>query len=318
MKFLIKAFIALCGFLLFTQCRRKPQAMDIDRWLEIEYANRFEVLTTLSEDVIKNWSFGEKYSIVAEKSNPLIQASVYWDKHQKDLKLTRSMVESEFAKAHRAYEDAQSLYSLIHSSDLKDIAISIKEDVAMVLIFAEPTAKHRETSLSILEKCIVQWPRKSSYNIDVSYIEPAQKDIDFKNIVPLIYWTQSLADFKKNKLYGTTCPISQPFSASKVAKNWQYNIESNRLMACSDKAQKEAESWAKQHIKSPIEFSDLIEYDNSSSLLPIVTMKFLFNYASQEEESVNTYKETDGSISLNYDVEQNKIVGQIKSEIKGH
>jgi hypothetical protein len=314
MKFLMKVFVALCGFLLFTQCRRKPQAMNIDRWLELEYANRFKVLATYSEDVIRNWSFGEKHSIVAEKSNPLIQSSIHWDNREQGLKLTKAIVDGAFEKAHRAFTDAQDLYTIIHASDLKDIAVSIKDDVAMVLIFAEPTSSHRQHSLTILETCLGQWPKKSDYTIEVSCMEPTEYGKDFKDIVPLIYWTQSHDGFEKNKIYWTSCPFDHTFSAHEVSKNWQYNTGSSRFMACSDKAQKEAESWAKIHIKKPITLSNLIEYDQSSANIDIVNIKFLFNYSSKEEESTNSYKETDGGISLDYDVEKNIVVGKIKIE----
>jgi hypothetical protein len=314
MKTFFKILIGIGGLLilLFTQCRRKPKSPNITDWLEKEYPNRFEVLDTYTRDVIRHLSFSAKGSIVAEKSNPLVQANLRWDKRVEDLELSKAIVDSAFLKAHREYNDAQSLYKTIEANDLKDMAVSIKNGTAMVLIFAEPTPEHRQNSLKVLEKCFIQWQKEADYDINISYLEPSEKDKAFKEIVPLIYWSQSSAEFRGNMLYWTTCPIYERFFAKEAAKAWQFNTSSNRFLSSIENARKEAEHWATEHIKRPITMFQTAEFEHFRDNAGLVAIKFPFAYQSDKEEKTTDYITANGYIKMDFHVEKKIIIGQIK------
>lgn len=309
MKTFFKILIGLGGLviLLFTQCRKKNQTPNITNWLEKEYPNRFEVLDTYTDDIIRNLSFSIKHSIVAEKSNPMVQAKLHWNANFEDLKLTKGIVDSAFINAKSDYEDAQTLYKILHNHVLKDVSVSIKSGIAMVLIFAEPTPEHRQMSLNILEKCFAQWQKSAEYDINVSYLEPSEKNKAFKEIVPLLYWSQSYSEFQRNMLYWTFCPLPERFSAKKLAHNWRLNTGSNRFMVRVESARKEAQTWASEHLKRPFTILDTVEFDQSYKNINLVNLKFPLAYKGEIGKTI----EIDGYISMDYEVERNTF-GRIK------
>ena len=297
--------------LLFTQCRRKPKSPNITDWLEKEYPNRFEVLDTYTRDVIRHLSFSVKGSFVAEKSNPLIQVNLHWDKRVADIELSKSMVDSAFAKAHREYNDAQSLYKSLQSNGLHDIAVGMDRGMAKVLIFAEPTPEHRQNSLILLEKGFAEWQKEEEHDINIYYLEPTEKDKSFKEIVPLLYWYNGFAEFKKNMLYWIVCPATQPFSAKEFAKKWKYNTSCNRFVSKIENARKDAQKWASEHIKRPFTLLETVEFDQSYENMNLVKLKFPLVYKPIKEEETDSLIEIEGYISMNYKVEENTF-GQIK------
>jgi hypothetical protein len=314
MKTFFKILIGVGGLLilLFTQCRKKPKTPDISDWLEKEYPNRYEVLATYTDDIIRNLSFSIKHSIVAEKSNPMVQTKLHWNANFEDLKLTKGIVDSSFMNAKSDYEDAQSLYKILHNQGLTNISLSIKNGSAMVMIFAEPTPEHRKKSLELLEPCFNQWAKTADYDISISYEEPSEKDKHFKEIVPLLYWHQSSAQYMGMMLYSTFSLAEKVFSAKEMDKYWAYNTESNRFSKCIEHAQKEAEKWASEHIKRPITFLETSEFTQNEKNTVLVNFKFPFIYQSNKPVQDAALIEKDGYITLeDYNAEKNTF-GQIK------
>jgi hypothetical protein len=315
MRFLLTGSVLVCCLYMFAQCRRKSQPLNIESWLEFSYPDRFQILQTNTADIIGNLSFSVKRTIIAESSNPLIQVKIMWDKREKDLALSRPKVDEAIAAAHRKYGDAQSLIDILKTSGLKDFSVSINEGVAMVLIFAEATRDHRQKTLTILEGCFAVWRKKQEYNVNISYVEPEVKGKDFEVYVPLIYWLQSESEFRKNNIYWTTCTYSETFSADKVSKKWVYNTDCDRFSTCLDDAQFHAETWARNNIKQPITISNLTKLDQTSPNINIINVKFPFTYSLDSlQEGHVSYSEEEGSIVLNYDVENKKIIGKLMLE----
>lgn len=314
MKTFFKILIGLGGLviLLFTQCRKKPQSPNITSWLEKEYPNRFEVLVTYNNNVIRNLNFSEKQSIIAEKSNPMIQAKLDWNSRTEGLKLTKQMVDSAFIIAKSDYDDAQTLYKILQNHGFTDISVNIKNGSAMVMIFAEPMREHRKKSLELLEPCFNQWAKTADYDISINYEEPSEKDKHFKEIVPLLYWYQSSAQYMGMMLYSTSALAEKVFSAKEMDKYWTYNTESNRFSKCIEHARKEAENWASEHIKRPITFLQTSEFTQNEKNTALVNFKFPFVYQSNKQVQDAQYIEKDGYVTLaDYNAET-KTFGKIK------
>jgi hypothetical protein len=313
MKTLFKILIGIGGFiiLLFTQCQKKPKSPNISDWLEKEYPNRFQVLDTYTDDIIRNLSFSIKHSIVAEKSNPLVQAKLHWNANFEDLKITREIVDSTFIDAKKDFEDAQTLYKILQNQGLTGISISIKNGSAMVLIFAEPTPEHRKKSLELLERGFNQWAKTKDYDISISYEEPSENGKHFKEIVPLLYWYQSSAEYMGMLLYSTFSLAEKTFSAKEMDKYWQYNTESNRFKQCIEQARKEAEKWAAEHIKRPFTLLKTTDSRQNEKNKTLVNIKFPIVYNPIKEGESSKVMEIDAYISMDYEVEKHAI-GQIK------
>lgn len=299
---------------LFSLTSCKPIAYNLEDWLEKEFPNRFHVLDTFTDDIIGNLSFSVKTSIISEKSNDLIQSSLKWDKRLENFGLSKTKLDSAFSKAKREYSDAQSLIKTVHENGLKETSIGIGNGTVFVLIFAEPSQVHRKNSLDILQKSFVEWQKKGEYDRSICYIEPSEKDKNFKEIVPLLYWRQSGNEFLKYMLYSTVCPYNETFSASKVGKNWGYNTASNRFLKTVEEAKKIADKWASVHLKPPFEILKTAEFNQIKDNPTIINIKFPFTNKPKEAESTDYIIETDTNISLDFNVENNSLVGKIKME----
>jgi hypothetical protein len=311
MKLFFKILLGSLCLFFFSQCRKKPKAPDLASWLEKEYPGRFQVLDTAMKDVVRNLSFSVKKSVVAENENPLIQVMLHWDKRVEGLNLTKEIIEAAFRDARREYDDAKTLLQAMQQMGLEDIAISIHNGTALVLIFAEPTPTHRANSLQLIEQGFQKWAKTAEYNINISYLEPKEKGKEFQEIVPLMYWFRSTSLFRSNLIYSTICPMGKPFSAKEADKNWQYNLEGNRFMTSVDQVQAEAENWAKEHINQPITFLEIREYEQSEKSNTMVNIKFPFVYQNNKQPQDSMLLESDGYIIMVYDAEKNTI-GEIK------
>jgi hypothetical protein len=311
MKLFFKILLGSLFLFLFSQCRKKPKAPDLAGWLDKEYPGRFHVLDTAMKDVFRNLSFSVKKSLVAENENQLIQAVLHWDKRVVGLELTKEIVDAAFIKARKEYDDATSLHQTMQQAGLEDIAISLHDGTAMILIFAEPTQAHRLNSLHLAEQGFQNWAKTAEYDINISYLEPAEKDKEFREIVPLLYWFRPNAYFRSNMIYSISWPMGTAFSAKEANAAWQYNLDSNRFKPGKEQARKEAENWAKEHIKQAVTLHDITEYESIEASNTLVKLKFPFSYQNKEPQQDSVYLESDGYIIMDYDVEKNTI-GEIK------
>lgn len=313
MKRFFKILVGIGGLLilLLTSCRRKPKKPNITDWLEKEFPNRFQVVDTYTRDIIHHLSFSAKGSFIAEKSNPLIQVNLHWDKRVSDLDLSKPIVDSAFSIAHREYRDALSLYKSLQSNGLQDIAVGMEKGTAKVLIFAEPTPENRKNCLILLEKGFNTWQKEAKYDTHIFFVEPSEKDKVFKEIVPLIYWTNSFAEFQKSMLYWITCPDSDAFSAKSLANEWHFNTGSNRFLTTIETAREAANKWASEHIKRPYTLLETAEFDQSYQNNNIVNLKFPLVYKTLKEEETDSLLQAEAYISMDYKIEE-KTFGQIK------
>ena len=290
---------------------KKTKITHIKDWLEKEYPNRFDVLDNYTKDIIRNLSFSVKGSIVAEKSNPLIQADLPWDKRQIEIGLSKTLVDNAFANAHQAYKDALLLHKLLNENGLTEIAVGVDKRTVKVLIFAEPTPKQRQNSLVLLEKSFAEWQKEEARNIEIYYLEPNGKDTSLNEIVPLIYWTNGYVEFQKNMLYWIACYAIDKFSAKKLVHDWNFNTESRRFTSSVEKAREEAQKWASEHIKRPFTLLNSAEFDQPYSDRDVVNIRFPLVYQLLKEENKDIMKYVDGYISMDYHVEE-KVFKQIK------
>lgn len=314
MKMFFKIVIGIIGgliLLIAMQCRKKTKITHIKDWLEKEYPNRFDVLDTYTKDIIRNLSFSVKGSIVAEKSNPLIQADLPWDKRQIEISLSKTLVDDAFANAHQAYKDALLLHKLLKENGLTEIAVGVDKRAVKVLIFAESTPKQRQNSLVLLEKSIATWQKEAAYDIHIYYLEPNGKDASLNEIVPLIYWTKDYVVFQEIMVYWVICSARGKFSAKKLAHDWNFNTKSRRFMSSVEKAREEAQKWASEHIKRPFTLLNSAEFDQPYSDTDVVNIRFPLVYQLLKEENKDSMKYVDGYISMDYRMEE-KIFNQIK------
>ncbi len=112
--------------LIFQRCTRKKKPADnIEAWLEQHFPYRFNVLDTRTVDPIKNFSFQVKKSILADKTDSLLQIEVKYDKRDPGLGLNPADIEPQLARSRANLADGRSLFEALRSAGLSKVSASI-------------------------------------------------------------------------------------------------------------------------------------------------------------------------------------------------
>jgi hypothetical protein len=192
MKIILNIFrLALAGlfFILTFGCfQKKKAAPNLADWLEIHFPGRYEIVDTWTDDVMLNLSFKVKESVIADRSDSLLQIQVKYDKRTADLGLSPGAIDTLFETAKIELADARSLFATSQTAGFQKFSASIRHGDAVVLIFEKPSPENRKRVLPILQKAISDWPSAKNYGLTVAFMEPDFYQTEFTDIVPLKHW----------------------------------------------------------------------------------------------------------------------------------
>jgi len=296
--------------LLFYQCKRKkaPTA-DLQTWLEIPYPGRFQVLSTTTDDAIRNLSFKVKKSVVAEAANPMVQALLRWDMQAEDFGLTTDEVDGAFANAAAEWQDATAFYEALKKHGFENMAVGIRKGAATVMVFADPTPEARNEQLLNLEKALADWPAASKYDKVLAFVEASELGKDFQGIVPLTYWQPSGDHYRKHLVFSVFCRYDRPFSARELEREWAFNTEGDRYLVFLEKAEQAMKAWAKEHYKKPYHLHNVMESDLGGD--GSTRLKFKFPFTNQPTENTDAEFSPDGYFVVDFDIDK-QAVGAVK------
>lgn len=271
MKHLIKLFLAGLVLVLLAYCRpKKTTPGDLQSWLDKYYPGRFQVLWTTSRNVIRNFSFKAKRSVVAEKDQPLVQALIDWDRRDAEFGLSQETVDDAFVRAREVWAEVTSFTATMKAHQSEGWAAGIRDGTVTVLVFEESTRSNRDKWLSALEQVFAAWPAAGSYGKDLFFAEPGEAANFPEQMVPLQYWLDLNGGYRKQVIMQLHCAYDQAFLATNLAQAWQFNIESVRFAAYSDQARQAAQNWLEQQpgqLTATFESAELGQPDGPPLLL---------------------------------------------------
>ena len=300
MTFLFKPFrwmlriVAVLGMVvLLFRCTRRAKTMDgLEAWLEHAFPGRFVVLQTNLADPIKNLSFKVKNSIVAERSDSLVQIQLKWDKRMSDLGLAQSEVGQLAERAQKQIKEVKELGDLLEKAGLTSFAYCTHLSDVVVLLFVEPTSQNRLNSLKTLEKAIKQWPEGAYYSLSLFLIKPQRHDeVRLNGIFGMDHWINYEHELlKKSTVYVRALDMGQGFMASMLNKEWELCLDNDELTELMFSHKTTAASWGKTHIKKPFIVMDLLEFENLKDGLGVkVKYPFSFDAVESSESTIHGY-----------------------------
>lgn len=304
----LMAKIAAVGLLLvfLSACfRKKTSISNLQDWLDKHYPSRFQVLSTSTDDAIRNLSFKVKNSLVAEKSNPLVQVKLKWDKRSPELNLTTGLVDTAFAQAQTYFQDAQDLLRALKTHGFEKPVVSIRNGTASMLLFHEATEEYRQECLTKLETVFHSWSKTEEYDKEILLLVKAGEASIPGEILPISYFMDG--QYLKQVVYRFQLPYNQDFIAEKVSDNWSFNTASDQFTASYEKAKTSAETWATQHYKPSFFLMDETEFEQLSEKPLRYQFKFAFTEMKQAEDST-VYVEPDGYFMVDFDMEKSEAI----------
>jgi hypothetical protein len=239
MKSLLKSIswflriIAVLGliFMVF-RCTRKSKGMDgLEAWLENAFPGRFVILQTNMADPIKNLSFKVKNSIIAERSDSLVQIQLKWDKREKDLGLVSSEIAQLAERAQQQIREVKDFGNHLKKAGLTTFAYCTQHSDLVVLYFVEPTPQNRLNSLKTLEKAIKQWPEGANYSLSLFLIEPQRRDeVRLDGIFGMDHWINYKHEIvKKSTVYVKAPDMGENFQSTVLNQEWELCLDNDEL-----------------------------------------------------------------------------------------
>lgn len=276
--FAIRILLLLAiGLLLFNCTRRKKAPGNISDWLELHFPGRFVVLDTRISDPIKNLSFKVKKSVIAEKSDSLLQIFVTWDKRDPELGLSVTEIEQQFDRARSTLADARQLLALIKQAKLTNVSVSIWNGDAQVLVFKEPTPAQRKQVLLAMKPVLQSWDKSGQYKCRLIFMEPSTLGVEFGEIVPVTHWTRPDSWQARQSLVNLEIKPDVDFDVNQLNQQWLFNTDADRLLVWLDKSRPIAEQWASGHLKMPVYFNNQSEHMELAEHLG-ARLRFPFSY----------------------------------------
>lgn len=271
---------------LFHCVRKKKEPDTLEGWLERHFPYRMKIVDTYTENPIRNLSFSKKKSVVADRSDSLLQILIRWDKREPAIGITKEEVNQLFAKAKTELEDARSLHALLKSSGMEKISTCIHLGDARILLYEQPAPEHRKSILENIKPVLAKWPPAKRYGLWIEYMEPESYRAEFEDIVPLALWLRADNWLLRNMILSIALAEGYEFDPDKLQKQWQFNTESNRLIKWLEQARPLAQEWAKSHIRKPLVFASEAEYQALEKALG-AEFRFPFYEGAKPPDSSN-------------------------------
>ncbi len=307
MKRLLK--IAALGLLLspFSACFRKKAAIDnLQDWLDLHYPDRFQVLSTGPDDAIRNLSFKVKKSLVAEKSNPLVQAQLRWDKRQPNFSLSTAAVDDAFLQAQMALNDIQELNRLLKANGFDKSAVGSKNWTAIILLFETATPENRQQLSKRLEIVFEKWSKTEKYAKEILLMEPTSQDSLPGEILPLSYFLEGNSQYGNQAIFRLQLTEIQSSTTNGQSEEWEFNTSNEQFDKALENARSALDAWAKEHVKQPYFLMEVSEYEQFSEEPLLFRFKFPFTDKDHTDAISNSqYVEADGYFSMDFNMENN-------------
>ncbi|MBK8484639.1 MAG: hypothetical protein IPL31_09935 [Saprospiraceae bacterium] len=284
---LFKIVIAIVICALLVKCIGKKKAPDgLDGWLDLHFPDQFKVIYTLTENPIKLLSFSVKNSVLASKSDSLLQIKIRWDKRLVGLGINKVEIDNSLIKAKAELADTRILLDQLKSSGLQKFSCCIYLGDVRILIFEEPTSNKRAETLKQLLSVLSKWSAASKYGLVVDFMEAKSFGTEVGDIIPLVHWQQGSPWQRQNSILSIQNEPGYSFNPDTFEKKWQFNTESDRLLKWIDQSRPVALKWAKSHLKKSIELLSEVEYTIQENGMD-VQIKFGFTQSSESTEQSN-------------------------------
>ncbi len=312
MKTILNLFrLVLAGlfFILAFGCfRKKKDTPNLADWLEKHFPGRYEIVDTWTDDAIRNLSFKVKESVIADRSDSLLQVLVKYDKRDADLGLSPGEIESRFESAKLELSDARSLFAAFQAIGFQKISVGIRHNIAVVLIFEEPSPEHRKQVLPILQKAISSWTAAKKYGLKVAFMEPEFFQTEFMEIIPLKHWVRRDRWQSQKMVVSLNLDAGYVFDLKKMGKAWQFNIESDKLLEMLERARPIAQRWAEERFQRKLFVQPISE---DAPLHEKLGARLKFSFAETVAENTRAFCHVEGDYLLDEDVFQNiRLAGE--------
>ncbi len=289
-----KIFILLAICLLLVQCvRKKKNTENLESWLKVHYQEKLKVIETHSDNIIRNWSFKVKKSVIADSNDSLLQIQIKWDAREPGLGISKEEIDRQFDKARIELQDAKSLFEELKASGMTSFSAGIQYGDAYILVFKPATPEQRQQDLRTIKKACDSWKKTNIYNLWIQLMEPAGFQKEFGDIIPLAHWVRLDSWHSRNMILSLNKEAGFDFDLPSMDKEWQFNTESDLLLKWIEKSRPLAESWAKSHIKKHVEFNAEVAYESLNEMLGAKLRYPFHNAGTSDSAAVDGYVEGD-------------------------
>lgn len=279
-------FLLLCILLSGCSEKDRPPA-DLSEWLERNFPNRYEVLSTRLSEPIRNLSLKVKKSVVADKADTLLQAQIVWDGRDPNLGLSTGAFASLFEAAKKDLANARILYALLKSAGLAQCSVGILDNDAAILLYIPPVPEKRREILKFVKTAISQWPVANNYGLSIYFMEPSVFD-EIPEIVPLAHWFSLDNRQARKMILSAHFRDGRLFDPKKGEGNWVLNAESDQMLHWVEQARPVAEKWANAQLKRKVFLLPTFEYEHLRKKLG-VRISFPYTYEPQKTDKAAAY-----------------------------
>lgn len=293
------AFALLISFTVFGCFRKKKPSPNLEDWLQTHFPNRFDIVDTQTEDVIRNLSFKVKKSVIAERADSLVQIQVRYDKRDADLGLDPQSIAPQIEIAKREVDDARALFAALQNAGCQKISASIRHGDAAIMVFENPTPEARKQVLEKVITALKQWPAAGNYGLWLAFMEPQFYHQEFGDIIPLKHWVRPDNWQRANMTVFLQAKQGYALNVRQLEKNYEFNIESDRQLQMLERARPIALQWAEAHLKRKLVASSQTEY---GALKGNLGTTFTFSFTETTDENAPVLCRVEGDFLLDEDV----------------
>lgn len=283
--------------------KKKPsEPKNIGDWLDVQWEGRFEVIATPTNFTDKEYYFNKRKSVIAETADPEVQFVLNWVKGEKEVGLTREIVEEAHAIGRKEVTLAREILRSLKEKGIDRISVGVGADVAYVFVFTEPTPERRDQLLQDMLDVFRVYRDTKSMGFELSIMEPSVFGNEFKEIIPEGHWLRLDSWQRSNEILRLSIPPDHPFLSEQLKTQWYFNTNSERLFSFIDSAYAEVLTWAKTKMPDGVKIEDtqMVEYGLDEHDGMVVHMSFPFFETDQASEG----QERSGVISGMYHVDK--------------
>ncbi len=243
----------------------------IDEWLEIQWAGRFEVISTPTNFTDKDYYFDKRESVIAEKADMEVQFVLPWIKNQKDLGLTKDMVEEALSRSRTNLLHARALLEVLKTKGLEKISVDMGKGYADIFIFAEPAPDMRDRFVRTIIDVKDADGAEDSLSYVLYFMEEQMFGTQFKEIIPAGHWARRDSWQHSNEIMSLAIPGEGIVNFDDLKNQWRFNTLSERTLVYIANAHAEALKWSDKNVRGNITIEDtqMVEFglDESDGLL---------------------------------------------------
>jgi hypothetical protein len=279
---------------------------NVEAWLELHFPQKFDVLSSGSNFDIVNFFTGKRQSVLADRADSTLQFVIYWQKGSEDFGLTDSTVEQEYQAAKTNTQRARDFHKRLKNKGLEQFSIGMNGDQAYLLIYEEPSRAARTQALAILKSVLDAQQELPADQFQISYMEPAAYQIEFKEIIPNWNWKRPDGWYHNNCILSLDFDATKGIKPEKLGRLWTINTSSERTTPYQEDAFKYASEWAAQHLSKPYYLEpEMVEF----SALDNMSIRFRFPYYKTKPETEGDSTSTAepiGWVAVHYQAEEKK------------